>query len=208
MAAKTGDYFRTPVVRQLELAAGTRCCAPSCREPTTGGSEVIRIGEAAHITAAAKKGPRYDERLSSEERASVGNGIWLCKDHARLIDVDVKRHTAELLHEWKRLGEMAPLADLRGASQKYDLPNYSSPVGVKDESTKGPRPAGDLLREITSWSQDVGLEKAWGVRHGEAVEALFAELLFNLADHSPGCGSIAHITTGASEVSLSLDPPF
>lgn len=63
---------------------------------------MISIGEASHITAAAPGGPRYDPTLTSEERKSPENGIWLCKDHAKAVDSKDPYFTVQLLKEWKQ----------------------------------------------------------------------------------------------------------
>jgi hypothetical protein len=60
---------------------------------------------AAHITAAALGGPRYDSSFTVEQRASPENGIWLCQNCAALIDRDVHRFTVDLLHAWKTVAE-------------------------------------------------------------------------------------------------------
>lgn len=62
---------------------------------------------AAHITAASRKGPRYDKTLSAEGRCSIENAIWLCQNCAKLIDNDAARYTVDLLRQWKRLSEEA-----------------------------------------------------------------------------------------------------
>jgi hypothetical protein len=67
----------------------------------------VDVGVAAHITAAAKGGKRFDPHMSKEERRSVENGIWLCQIHAKLVDDAPERFTIELLREWKRLSEQA-----------------------------------------------------------------------------------------------------
>lgn len=105
------DEFPERVKRELELAAGTRCSLPVCRADTTavGAEGIIRIGVACHITAASEGGPRFDPDLSPEERRSASNGIWMCADHARLIDVDDPNYPTERLREWKDLAERRPL---------------------------------------------------------------------------------------------------
>ncbi|QYK03144.1 NACHT domain-containing protein [Shewanella psychrotolerans] len=40
--------------------------------------------------------------MTSEERASASNGIWLCDVHARAIDAKDSEFSVELLQEWKR----------------------------------------------------------------------------------------------------------
>ena len=93
-----------------------KCSNPNCRRATSGPQDdpnkALNIGVAAHITAAAKGGPRYDARLSAEERASQANGIWLCQTCAKLIDNDPRRYNADLLLQWRRLSEEAALLDL------------------------------------------------------------------------------------------------
>ena len=89
--------------------AGYRCSKPDCGMLTCGADSTdegtINIGVAAHITAAASGGPRYDSILSSEQRKHVSNGIWLCQNHAKLIDSDDSHFTIDDLLDWKRLAE-------------------------------------------------------------------------------------------------------
>lgn len=113
------DDFRQPIIRQIAQRAGYRCSSPSCLRPTIGpdGSDnTASIGVAAHITAAAEGGPRYDPGMTSEERSAAENGIWLCQTCSRLIDVDLASHPAEQLREWKTLAEMRAYLGLRGFS--------------------------------------------------------------------------------------------
>jgi len=48
--------------------------------------EVIYIGRVAHICAAAKGGPRFDEGMTEEARSGIGNGIFLCCNCADMVD--------------------------------------------------------------------------------------------------------------------------
>jgi uncharacterized protein (DUF983 family) len=64
-----------------------------------------RIGVAAHISAAAPLGPRYDPSMTPAERSSPANGIWLCANCARRIDADVDNFSSELLNAWKAHAE-------------------------------------------------------------------------------------------------------
>lgn len=88
-----------------------RCSNPGCRLPTSGPKDeptrVVNVGVAAHITAASPGGPRYDPTVTSEQRRSIENGIWLCQTCAKLIDSDVDRFTVIVLQEWKRSAEDA-----------------------------------------------------------------------------------------------------
>lgn len=87
---KRRDDFTPKVIERLRARVGFRCSHPDCRVPTSGPGEgeldVAHFGRAAHITAAAPGGPRYDETLTREQRRSISNAIWLCANHADEID--------------------------------------------------------------------------------------------------------------------------
>jgi hypothetical protein len=72
---------------------GWRCSHPSCRRLTVGPKQgdvdgFHLAGRAAHITAAAPGGPRYDISLSPTQRRHLSNGLWLCTLHASVVDTD------------------------------------------------------------------------------------------------------------------------
>lgn len=113
------DEFKIAIIRDIAHQAGYQCSNPSCRRPTNGpdgSGGTASIGVAAHITAAAVGGPRYDPALTSEERSAAKNGIWLCQTCSRLIDVDVASHSADQLREWKTFAEMQAYLSIRGYS--------------------------------------------------------------------------------------------
>jgi hypothetical protein len=60
---------------------------------------------AAHITAAAVGGPRYDQKLLLDERRSPSNGIWLCQSCSKLVDNDELKYPVTLLRAWKENAE-------------------------------------------------------------------------------------------------------
>lgn len=105
------DDFLKPVRELIARRVGYRCSNPNCRVLTAGPGDhadgTVDVGVAAHITAAAKGGKRYDPHLTKEDRRSADNGIWLCQIHAKLVDDAPERFTVELLREWKRLSEQA-----------------------------------------------------------------------------------------------------
>jgi len=63
------------------------------------------VGVAAHITAAAVGGPRYDPSLTSAERSSERNGVWMCQTHAKFIDDNPNDYPVATLERWKRQHE-------------------------------------------------------------------------------------------------------
>ncbi len=77
------------------------------------------VGEAAHIHAASS-GPgarRYLATMPSEERSNINNAIWLCANHARLIDRDEVTYTADVLREMKQTHEAQCAAEIRSPSR-------------------------------------------------------------------------------------------
>lgn len=105
VAARRRDDFKPVVKIQLAKRVGYLCSNPQCQRLTVGprkGEEgASNIGVAAHIRAASPGGPRYDPDQSPIERASANNGIWLCADHAHLIDHNSKEFTVDKLQKWK-----------------------------------------------------------------------------------------------------------
>ena len=99
------DDFSSKVRDQIARRAGYMCSWPGCKKLTWSASErregAVNIGVAAHISAAASRGPRYDESQSQEERASADNGIWLCQDHAHQLDADAQSYNVERIRKWK-----------------------------------------------------------------------------------------------------------
>jgi len=109
LSQKNRDDFSQKTVLQIAKRAGFLCSFPTCRAPTVGatsdGEGEINIGTAAHICAAAPGGPRYDDKMSQEERSSAKNGIWMCRDHGKAIDSTDPEFTVERLREWKKQAE-------------------------------------------------------------------------------------------------------
>lgn len=103
------DDFRQSVKRTLAHRVGLQCSNPECMAhtagPQTDPSKTLNVGVAAHITAAAKGGPRFDPTLTDRERASASNGIWLCQTCAHKVDADFAAHPAYLLRGWKAQAE-------------------------------------------------------------------------------------------------------
>ena len=104
------DDFRQKEKEVLAQRVGYLCSNPNCRMLTSGPNSQenrsTNIGVAAHITAASKGGPRYDENLTSNERKSINNGIWLCQTCSKLIDSDFQKYSKQVLIDWKIKAEI------------------------------------------------------------------------------------------------------
>src|SRR5262245_2547052 len=100
------DDFTRDTVDALAKRVACRCSNPDCGRITAGPHsdprKWVNLGVAAHITAAAPGGPRYDVSLTSEQRKAIQNGIWLCQDCAKAVDSDSTSYPVELLLDWKR----------------------------------------------------------------------------------------------------------
>jgi hypothetical protein len=104
------DDFSSKTNNALALRANFKCSFTDCGIPTSSPNDsspdgVTKIGVAAHIHAASPGGARYLPSMSSEERTSISNGIWLCPTHGTLIDRDTTAYTAEILREMKAVHE-------------------------------------------------------------------------------------------------------
>lgn len=100
------DNFLPSTIELLAKRSGYVCAYPGCKRMTIAGSDdrksgVTMTGVAAHIAAASKKGPRYDSDMSSEERASETNGIWMCQIHGKFIDDNPSKCSVVELRRWK-----------------------------------------------------------------------------------------------------------
>lgn len=113
MDVSNRDDFSPKTKRSLAERVGILCSNPGCQAPTSGpqitNAKSMNVGVAAHITAAAQDGPRYDPTLSTDERTDITNGIWLCQNCAKLVDNDPNRYSAYLLHRWKSAAEQKAL---------------------------------------------------------------------------------------------------
>jgi len=149
------DDFSQKIKTRLAQRSGYECAI--CQALTIGPSaetpeSVSNGGTAAHIAAASPDGRRYDALMSSTERSSITNGIWLCASHGRLIDTDSSTWTVSVLHQVKKQHErnvatrlcipqglVENLSALTGYKQlpsiKPQLYGFMS-VGAMDESYK------------------------------------------------------------------------
>lgn len=147
------DEFNQIVKRVLAQRVGLLCSNPGCMADTMGPqsdpSYVINVGVAAHITAAASGGPRFNSKLSDKERASAANGIWLCQTCAKLIDSDLVAYPTHLLFEWKARAEQDAKERLgktksRGISLRQAVAALKRDQKMRD----------DLLRDLLKSSSE------------------------------------------------------
>lgn len=124
------DDFSQNTRDLLANRVGWKCSNPKCRRITRGAGEnkekFVNIGVAAHISAATNGGPRFDKDMTSEERKSYNNGIWLCQNCAKLIDSDIEKYSVKLLNDWKAEAEQIASEELEEWNHKDDCTNLTS----------------------------------------------------------------------------------
>ena len=129
------DNFTATTKARLAGRVGYLCSRPECRRltigPASGDERLVNVGKAAHITAAAAGGPRYDDSLSQGERRSFSNGIWLCGVHADQIDRDEQHYTVDVLRDWKRHAERDAFEAL--TSGRASVPPTGIKLGLEPE---------------------------------------------------------------------------
>lgn len=108
---KKRDDFNSRTTEILAKRASFICSNPDCRCLTIAASEMdemkfIYTGKAAHISAAAEGGPRYDKTLTPEQRSDISNAIFLCSACAEMIDKNKGiDFSTPMILEWKNLHE-------------------------------------------------------------------------------------------------------
>jgi hypothetical protein len=113
--------IRESTLKQL-YGLASHCAYPGCTEHLIRRIDDHDIpvlnSRAAHICAASKNGPRYDDAMSDEDRRHFNNLLLLCLPHAEEIDLPslVDRYPPDLLREWKSAAES-------GESGDTDLPS-------------------------------------------------------------------------------------
>ena len=94
----------------VALRSGNICAYPGCGaelvlEARSKQDQDKAVGRAAHIAAASPGGPRHDPSMTSEERGSADNLMFLCSPHHDGIDTQLHLHTTEFLLSAKRKHE-------------------------------------------------------------------------------------------------------
>jgi len=133
------DEFPEATKRAVAARVAHRCSNPDCRASTAGpqveAGKTLNVGVAAHISAAAPGGPRYDPALSPEQRSDIANAIWLCQNCAKLIDNDPQRFTSGVLVAWRGLAEAVAQAEV-GKTQGHRGAEVQDRWGDSDDPTQ------------------------------------------------------------------------
>lgn len=172
------DDFSEETKRIIAGRVGYRCCFPGCAQETIGPNTEMEkrtsLGEAAHITAAAPGGARYDSSITSEQRKSAENGIWMCRIHAKLIDADATKYPVELLRKWKADAEYEQSCKVSGY-------NYNINGATCDTSSR----RNEALRLLYSSINNINQLDLYSYSYYKANFERFGDTLLNeLLNHS------------------------
>ncbi|VHO03471.1 hypothetical protein [Candidatus Rhabdochlamydia sp. T3358] len=102
---RTGEFSQKTINALAKRAAYTcsNCQISTLCAAESSDSEHAHTGQAAHIIAAARNGPRASESATTDEKASISNGIYLCQICAKLIDANGgKDYSPEKLKKMKQ----------------------------------------------------------------------------------------------------------
>jgi len=150
------DDFTQKTIDTIAKRAGYLCSNPECRSSTVGAAQghdgIMNVGVAAHITAAAPGGPRYDLSLTQEQRRDQSNGVWVCQTHGKLIDSDSEYFTVEMLRGWKQAAEEQSFRAIVAAPQEArdQRPTPVAPnIGEPEPSERPDLAAQDDLESVT-----------------------------------------------------------
>ena len=86
------------------LRQGNLCANPGCKTVLINANGTL-VADVCHIKAEKPSGPRFDPKLSEEERRAAANLILLCNTCHSLVDREPQKYTVKVLTKWKRLRE-------------------------------------------------------------------------------------------------------
>lgn len=111
-----------------------RCYEPNCQEQVIrmaeDGTPIVLV-QIAHIRAAKKGGPRYDESMNDDARRAFTNLLLLCTYHHKLVDnlPTGLRYSVTNLTEWKTAREGQMVDDLRMLTEDRLIDILGSTLG-------------------------------------------------------------------------------
>lgn len=101
-----------PTTKLLFAKSRNQCAFDGCNRPLVHDDGVV-VGRICHIKASSKRGPRYDQNQSDEERHGYKNLVLLCPEHHDVIDRDVNGEwTVERLVAMKISHESSAVSDV------------------------------------------------------------------------------------------------
>lgn len=204
---RDGAEFREDVKRAIAAEAGYRCANPRCLAPTHAAGDNKqgegKVGQASHISAAAKDFARWRPEMDPAVRRSAANGIWLCDVHGREIDGDADRFPEGLLHGWKRRARARAYAS-RGMQNELQEPREL----IRHTAWLGDSTDRESISQfVLHFMADTGAHWLWADREHDAIRMTLYELILNAVEH--GQASHLHLRARGYRIDLVyLGPDF
>lgn len=211
-----GD-FTAPTREHLKVESGGRCCAPWCGGDTDAmgsAGKKTSVGEAAHIrgnndgrpprdassaarTKIRRASARYDSNMTNEQRAHAHNGIWMCKNHHKVIDDDPDAYPTALLTQWKKAAARVQRARVKSIA----LPRQGLFTAHTTLSSVGQI---EILRgKLDEFMKRSGVASAWGEVLASHLSGLWAELALNAFTHADAV--TARVRTTPTSITLEYE---
>ena len=164
------------------------------------------LGRAAHITAAASGGPRFDIRLTPAERKDANNGIWLCATCANLIDADEGAYSEQQIRDWKRSAQKRARLEL---VLSHAQSGPGAPFGAEEIAdalnsiTDAAQTRLETLRRIATWPPHP-IPLSMSLVEDSAAHSLQAESLAGVLDTYDDIALVAAPGTGKTTTMLQI----
>ncbi|MDH7911360.1 hypothetical protein [Winogradskyella sp. SYSU M77433] len=107
MSKKTSNIgprdYKISEIKRLFVESHNQCAEPNCSNFLIAEDNITVIGKICHIEAANKNGPRFNEKMTNDQRRSYDNLILLCDKHHQVIDnpLNESKFKKERLLQWK-----------------------------------------------------------------------------------------------------------
>ncbi|ONK11201.1 ABC-three component system protein [Streptomyces sp. MP131-18] len=123
--------------------SGDRCAYPNCGIPLSIDARAAEdqhkaVGKVAHICAASNGGPRFDAQMTTAQRGSADNLIYLCGPHHDIVDTQLAYHTVTFLRDAKEKHERTVARAMSHAMGQIgfdDLELVCKFIGMGEERT-------------------------------------------------------------------------
>lgn len=182
MATPTRSDLPDPELKLLYAGSGNECAFPGCGavlvKPGESTGKAVNVGEAAHIVASSRQGPRGGEPLLDGERDTrASNRILLCPLHHAEVDKQPLVYTVAVLRQMKTDHERshrkhADRAVLKIAADPERLhlsllPVIGLPVVVESASVRDPKQSeGEIAASLRYRRGSRGIAFPFIVRDG------------------------------------------
>jgi hypothetical protein len=103
MAKEKARQYKPTTIRRLDKLSGNECAEPTCVKKLIAEDRQSIISKICHIEAASKNGPRWNGKMTDDERRDFTNLILLCDEHHKIIDnkANEMKFPVSLLKKWK-----------------------------------------------------------------------------------------------------------